>query len=74
MKYEMCRTTIEDDFKPFSVTLFFTNKKEYIHFHDKVMKHIIRGTNHRFCGDIYNMGEGEIEHAHGTIEGEDIYK
>ena len=66
MEYDIQRLENVKKFKPFSVTLTFETKKEYVDFHDNVLKHITNGP-HQFIGDFYKMGQGSIDGASGKI-------
>lgn len=65
MKYKLKR--VESDFKPFSLTIIFETREEYIHFHDMVMNKITRVPLHEMHGDVYRMGRGEIDSAEGEV-------
>jgi len=64
----MERVPAPKGFKPFSVTLTFTTKEEYVHFHDNVIKHLIKPISHHFVGAIFEMGNGHIDEASGEVE------
>lgn len=67
MKYVIKREKQEDEFKPFSITLIFETREEYIHFHDNVMGLLTPTRIHKFHGDVFFAGHGEIDEVHGEI-------
>ena len=67
MKYEIKREAQKAAFKPFSVTLTFETREEYVNFHDNAMGKITETTSHKFHGDVFDVGRGNIDAAEGTI-------
>lgn len=68
MKYELERIEEEvSSFKPFKLTLIFETQEEYSLFHDKTMGLLTQTGSHQFHGDIYKIGNGQIESASGKI-------
>ena len=65
MKYALKRT--QNEFKPFSLTIIFESKEEYTHFHDNVMSLITRKSIHPFHGNVFRMGQNDIDYAEGKI-------
>lgn len=65
MKYSIRPVTGE--FQPFTITLTFETKEEYIHFHDNVMLKLTRVPSHQFHGDVYWAGRGKIVNVDGRI-------
>ena len=61
MKYKIRNAQDDKGFKPFSVTLTFETRKEYMNFHDNVMSKITETNNHPFHGAIYDAGNGNID-------------
>jgi hypothetical protein len=67
MKYKIEVEKQKDKFRPFSVTLTFETREEYVHFHDSVMHNITPTSSHQFHGDIYRTGRGEQDGGEGEI-------
>jgi hypothetical protein len=68
MKYSIQNKSNKKRF-PVTVTLSFETQKEYVHFHDKVMQHLIPNTKeHKLYADVFRVGAGHISSAHGEIE------
>ena len=68
MKYEIDRIEPrEKRFDPFTITLTFETRKEYVAFHNKAMFTITKVDSHIFHSDVYKIGNGEKDHAKGFI-------
>lgn len=66
MKYNLKRIG-RSGFKPFELTLVFETEEEYELFHDKIMRFLTRAGSHKFHGDVYRIGTGQVEKADGEI-------
>lgn len=67
MKYKLERIRNKSQFKPFSLTIIFESEEEYTHFHNNVMSLITRKSVHPFHGNVFRMGQNEIDSAEGKI-------
>lgn len=67
MKYHIKTVTPVDNFKPFSITLTFETKEEYVRFHDDVMPKITGAKQHTFHGNVFRAGNGQIGEVKGRI-------
>ena len=68
MKYKVEPAKTDEDFTPFSVTLTFETKNDYLHFHDKVLPVLIGNrTSHELCGHVFRAGVGEVIAGEGKI-------
>ena len=65
MKYKLER--ISTDFRPFALTITFESEAEYTHFHDNIMSLITRKSVHPFHGNVFRMGQNDIDSAEGKI-------
>lgn len=63
MKYEIKQLSDEEQFKPFSLTLTFETKEEYVYFHDNVLGVITKKQSHQFVGDFFNVGSSIQSHS-----------
>jgi len=68
MRYKIEPVAEKEKFKPFSVTLTFETKEEYVYFHDKVMKTLLKGAgSHELYAHVFRAGNGEIPECEGRI-------
>ena len=60
MKWKVEKVQEDKRFKPFSVTLTFTTREEYVYFHDNVMTLLKpNGGPDPLYGAIFQMGNGK---------------
>lgn len=67
MKYTLKRKEDAINFRPFSITIEFEKRSEYVHFHDIIVPKISSNRTSNLSRHIYNMGNGNIDKAEGTI-------
>lgn len=68
MKYKIEPAAEKQKFQPFSLTLTFETKEEYVDFHDNVMKTIVKGAkSHDLYGHLFRAGNGDIADCEGRI-------
>lgn len=67
MKYKIEEAKAQRNFKPFSVTLTFETRDEYVNFHDNVMNKITKTPKHVFHKHIYNAVSIGKFNSEGTI-------
>jgi hypothetical protein len=63
MQYEMDRL----DGEKFTITLTVESREEFINMHDNVMGKITGESSHKFHGDLYLIGNGEVDGVSGEI-------
>jgi len=67
MRYKIKPIEQEAVFAPFSITLTFETKEEYVEFHDKIMSQITGKCSHELHQDFYQAGHGAKTVKEGKI-------